>query len=85
MIKPSEVLEGMDWIQGSLYQEDLDRNVIGCCALGAVELAEDTGYAASKFWKALRESKDPIKSLSTWNDSPERTKGEVIALLKSIE
>lgn len=80
ILKPSEVLESQEWIQGKLYARDKDHNITGCCMVGAIEQAEETGYPAYELWKYLKGT-----TITRWNDSPERTKEEVIARLREAE
>lgn len=75
-MRPSKWLAEHGWCQGSLFEGGRG------CLLGAVLEATETSVAASKFMLFV-ERRHP--RFAAWNDAPERTKEEVIALLKEVE
>jgi hypothetical protein len=71
------ILEIHGWIRGYL------ENGNGYCLIGALRVTHasdlDKHEAAVRFAMRLN-----IRSLAGWNDAPKRTKGEVIAALRTV-
>lgn len=77
MIKPSEVLQDMEWIQGKTYKYTGNHNtIIGCCMIGAIHLAcmKANEEEQSVCLDRLMEMYESIGDASSWNDAPGRTK-----------
>ncbi len=81
---PSEYLK-QGWCQGALKNQQGER-----CLLGAIR---DSSYAVgrenyNKFTQAaldILEVRGYLSSIATWNNAPERTQGEVVALARLVE
>lgn len=94
MIKPSEVLERMEWMQGRMYNYTYTKDgnkypsIVGCCMVGAWNQAYNK--ASEKECNTLVERWERLRAhlgipLADWNDKPERTKEQVIAKLKEFD
>lgn len=91
MEKPSELLERVEWLQKSYFKYDTEPEesvLVGCCMRGAVaytlkqlDALEDVvgSKALCKGFDKLVMDLGPIER---WNDTPGRTKEEVVAKLK---
>jgi len=85
MIKPSDVLQEMEWIQGKTYKYTGNHNtIIGCCMVGAIytAYAKANDEERSVCLDRLTELCDSLENISTWNDAPGRTKQEVVDKLR---
>lgn len=93
MEKPSELLERIEWLQRSYFKYDTHHDesvIVGCCMRGAVacafRFAEDVGVPLGSEEDKMHKSFDrlliDIGPIERWNDTPGRTKEEVIAKLK---
>lgn len=95
-MKPSEILEQKEWIQGYLVKwvdntarparfENLDK-VVGCCIMGANSLCSllpDERYInAFKIGNAVRNL--GYDTIAGYNDDECRTKEDCVNLLKSL-
>ncbi len=76
--KAADLLERDGWCQGRLVGNKGDHCILG--ALDAVDPSED-----ARFLKATSDFILRVKGAVTlWNDAPERTANEVIALLRQV-
>lgn len=98
--KPSEIFKSgeMEWIQSKLYERN-DQTIVGCCMIGAMEYAGllvlplvlPMSYMNISIDNRISQLADHIQSrlgypgLAEWNDAPERTKEEVIAMLERFD
>ena len=96
-MKAYEVLEQYDWVQGIYAVDDTGRmcpssseKACAFCLLGAIERA----YPPSEWFKMASKVRDELNKLSMkeaswpisiWNDAVERTKEEVVALLRRAD
>ena len=95
MEKPSELLERVEWLQKLYFKYNTDSEesvLIGCCMRGAVAyslkqldgnglgvvLGSEKDKLSNKFDRLIKD----IGPIEKWNDTPGRTKEEVIAKLK---
>lgn len=80
-MKPSELLEKKGWIQGKARSKD------GYCLVYAIDKCcfDDDAFweMRDKLYKHLRNIGQDA-SLQSWNDTPGRTKEEVIAACKEV-
>ena len=81
MMKPSDLIERYGWVQGRL-----GNTRIGFCLEGAIFEWAMTQWDKDAYYDAYRKVSLVIgsRSLSQWNDAPERTKDEVLAVLRQV-
>ena len=75
--KAADLLERDGWCQGTLMDADGKR-----CGAGAL-IGSTNG---NDYWDAVNEIRRAVGThrVSTWNDAPERTADEVIALFRKL-
>lgn len=95
-MKAYEVLEQFGWCQGSAAIDNngqevgvLSNDAIRFCTIGAVAKAyiptdNARDELSLKMQGRIRDALG-LYSISNWNDAPERTEEEVIALLKRLD
>jgi hypothetical protein len=95
MLSPKDaLLEGARLIEvHGHYKGDYGRPDIGFCASGAVWWAiagrprrnvEGVGEENLRYVEVIRLLHDRVGAVGPWNDKPERTKEEVVGLLRQV-
>ena len=87
MPKPSEIIQERGWIQGNLQDSN------GVCLLGAMDIACHGNVWTCSAFNCESKGSSLNGTLSTvlgeraymWNNAPERTAEQVIALLQEYE
>jgi hypothetical protein len=93
--KAWKLIEATGWCQGESAKDDRGRSIYArhpqaCsfCLMGAIDLVYDVGNYSKAFIKVL-EAVNKLEQkrtyVSEWNDDPERTKEEVVNLLKGLD
>lgn len=84
--KAAEVIETRGWFQGDLYANGEDDGACAVCAWGALIVAKKAGgdseHSTMRERSAIR-AVTGVAALANWNDTPGRTKDEVIAVLRA--
>jgi hypothetical protein len=97
-MKAFELLEKYGWCQGRMAKDELDltcrpvdTTAISFCAVGAILRKHSVKTFNLAAYSDIGKAKEKLEFLGhegcliTWNDCPERTKEEVIALLKELD
>lgn len=79
----ADLIERTGWCQGDIYELG-ENGILGYCAEGAIrEVADKSGERFDiRDLLALAETGTDGDALYVWNDTPGRTKEEVIATLR---
>jgi hypothetical protein len=81
LIAAKWMIENVGWIQGAYVRTDADRKPNAFCLAGALQYVESESNVIREHAYALISRQTPDGSYIKFNDSPKRTKQEVVALL----